>query len=86
MNETLAKAMIAAALITRGHFDLTQYDERGRLREPGTVMPNPAHALDELAAAWVKVDAGGGPHPALDALRTMTDIIYRTVSRPASSR
>jgi hypothetical protein len=80
-TETLARAVIAASLISSGKFDLSAFDAKGERRSAGRRPDTP----DQLEALLALADAWGGPeydvrrNTALMALAKLSDAIYRAI-------
>ena len=84
-DETLAKAMIAAALISTGAVDFKGYDEHGRdLRGASDEWKslNSHVQRSRQARSWSQREHNWRENAALTTLRRLTDGIYRALDEP----
>ncbi|MGH9371217.1 MAG: hypothetical protein ACRD15_06770, partial [Vicinamibacterales bacterium] len=80
--ETLAKAVLAASLIASGKFDLTAFDEDGRLAADTDPWRRRSDLEKLLAQSdfWSREGRDWRQNPALTALRNLTDTLFKALN------
>ncbi len=86
-SETLAKAVIAASLIACGKFDLTAFDEDGRLAGDTDTWRRRSDLEKLLAQSdfWAREGRDWRKNPALTALRNLSEVIYKALDAPPAT-